>query len=264
MGKDIEKEKAREPETAVSGEATKGCSCGFILAVVAIIGVAIALLWPPLGTPRASRRMICSNNLKQIALALHNYHDEYESFPPAYVADETGKPMHSWRVLILPFIEQQHLYDQYNFDEPWDGPSNRQLIEQAPTIYTCPSFPDDKNKSRNVEEPLTQYFTVSGPHTAFPGTTAVAFRDILDGTSNALMVVECHTRHIAWTAPIDISPDELVQSLIVNDPLSSHPGGFQVALADGSVRFIADTIEPETLRRLLTIDDGELISDRDW
>ncbi|MEZ6114117.1 MAG: DUF1559 domain-containing protein [Pirellulaceae bacterium] len=84
------------------------------------------MLLPAVQTAReAARRSQCSSNLKQIELALHNYHDTFKSFPPAYIADANGRPMHSWRVLILPFMEQRELYDQCRFDEPWDGPNNQ-------------------------------------------------------------------------------------------------------------------------------------------
>src|SRR5436190_7601184 len=92
-----------------------------VLAVIGILGLLVALLLPAMrfGTREAARRMQCSNHLKQIGLALQNYHDEYKSLPPAYIADTEGKPMHSWRVLILPFMEQKPLYDKYDFNEPW-------------------------------------------------------------------------------------------------------------------------------------------------
>jgi hypothetical protein len=104
-----------------------------LLVVIAIIAVLIAFLLPAVRSARgAAYRSHCSSNLKQIALALHNYHDTFGAFPPAYVADESGKPMHSWRVLILPFLESSPLYDKYRFDEPWDGPNNRQLLKHMP------------------------------------------------------------------------------------------------------------------------------------
>src|SRR6476469_182788 len=91
-----------------------------LLVVIAIIGVLVALLLPAVQAAReAARRMQCSNHLKQIGLALQNYHDTFGSLPPAYLADSQGKPIHSWRVLILPFLENTTLYDRYSFDEPW-------------------------------------------------------------------------------------------------------------------------------------------------
>jgi hypothetical protein len=85
----------------------------------------------------SSRRSACRSNLKNIALALHNYHEDHGSYPPAYIADENGRPMHSWRILLLPYIERGDLYKQYRFDEPWDGPNNRKLASQMPGLYRC-------------------------------------------------------------------------------------------------------------------------------
>ena len=77
--------------------------------------------------------MQCSNSLKNISLALQNYHDTYRTFPAAYVPDKDGEPMHSWRVLILPYIEERNLYDKYDFTEPWDGPNNSKLLADMPS-----------------------------------------------------------------------------------------------------------------------------------
>ena len=106
--------------------------------------------------------MACSNNMKQIVLALQNYHDVYKSFPAAYIPDENGKPKHSWRVLILPFLERWDLYDAYNFDEPWNGPHNRSLLHRTPPALRCPS-------TTSSEADTTEYFAVVGPSAAWPG-----------------------------------------------------------------------------------------------
>src|SRR3990172_9467251 len=94
---------------------------------ILLLGMVVFLLLPGSGRSHnaASRRTACKNNLHQIEMALHYYHDKYHCFPPAYVADASGRPLHSWRVLLLPFLEQENLYRQYRFDEPWDGPHNR-------------------------------------------------------------------------------------------------------------------------------------------
>ena len=102
-------------------------------------GILVALLLPAVQAAReAARRMQCTNNLKQIALAMHNYHDVHGSFPAAYIADENGRPMHSWRVALLPYLERSDLYNQYNFNEPWDSPGNLKVAEQLPQTYRCP------------------------------------------------------------------------------------------------------------------------------
>lgn len=83
-----------------------------VVAMLGCLGLAALLLLPGVGSRPAGPRMSCGNNLRQIVVALHNYHDVYGSFPPAYIADKSGRPMHSWRVLVLPFMEQTLLYNQ--------------------------------------------------------------------------------------------------------------------------------------------------------
>jgi len=120
-----------------AGPAVAAIAVAVILGVFVCGGILVALLLPAVQSAReAARRAQCSNNLKQIALAFHNYHDTYRTFPPAYIPDEDGNPKHSWRVLILPFLEQRALYEQYNFDEPWDSPNNR-IVGNA-SIPTMP------------------------------------------------------------------------------------------------------------------------------
>ena len=86
------------------------------------------------GALNAAQRAECSNNLRQIAIALTNYSSVHGCLPPAYIPDKNGKPKHSWRVLILPFVEQKALYKRYNFDEPWNGPNNRKLAGRRPDV----------------------------------------------------------------------------------------------------------------------------------
>ncbi len=116
----------------------------------------------------------CKNNLKYIGLALWSYHKDHGSFPPAFIADETGKPMHSWRVLLLPYVGHSRLYSEYRFDEPWDGPHNSQLQDQlegrsilsrCPEVYRCPE--DGK-----AGVGRTSYVAIVGPRTAWKGSHA--------------------------------------------------------------------------------------------
>src|SRR5262249_35014844 len=118
--------------------------------------------WPIGGAREAARRMQCSNNLKHIGLALPNYHDDYRSLPPAYIADAEGRPMHSWRVLILPYLEQKSLYDKYDFSEPWNGPNNSKLHDQIIQAFCCPSRPGKQPRTE------TSYVVVRGAKTAWP------------------------------------------------------------------------------------------------
>ncbi len=203
------------------------------------------------------RRSQCANNLKQIALAFHNYHETFGAFPPAYIADASGKPIHSWRVLILPFLESSNLYSRYSFAEPWDGPNNIKLLDEMPSVFACSSW-----HQKTSDTSLTSYAIVAGPGTAFPGATATKFADVTDGPSDTLLIVEVSNVDIPWTAPRDL--DARAMSLRVNDPKKSglsshHPGGAQVALVDGSCAFMWSSIAPGDLKALVTIAGGEQV-----
>src|SRR5262245_41674761 len=112
----------------------------YLTAAALLLGIIVAILYPAVQQAReAARRSSCKCNLKILGLALHNYHDAHGCFPPAWLADSQGRPMHSWRVLILPYIDQAALYNRYNFAEPWDGPNNVKLLDEIPPVYKCPS-----------------------------------------------------------------------------------------------------------------------------
>jgi prepilin-type processing-associated H-X9-DG protein len=214
--------------------------------------VLIALLLPAVQAAReAARRMQCSNNLKQISLALHNYHDTYQAFPPAYTVDEEGNKLHSWRTLILPFVDSSPLYGRIDLDAPWDSPQNKQFSQMRPTIYACPSHPNSSPSATNV-------MAIVGPGTVFEGSNSIAFKDITDGTSNTILVVEVRESTTSWMEPTDLDLESM--SLQINggteDMGSYHPGGLQVALADGSVHFLVETIDVNLLKWLILRNDG--------
>jgi len=218
---------------------------GVVVSGICVIGILIALLLPAVqGAREAARRSQCKNQLKQIGLALHNYHDTYGTFPPAYVADETGKPMHSWRVLLLPFIEQNPMYEAYDFDKPWNDVSNLAVTSRVPEVFRCPSTPAQGRLN------TTHYVYITGPDTCFDGDKGIQVKDITDGTSRTLLVVESHQSSFAWSEPRDLDITTLGQA--ATGPSSAHPGGFQAVLADGSVRFITKSLAPEVFRALTT------------
>jgi hypothetical protein len=218
--------------------------------------------------PENTHRWLCSINLKQIALSLHNYHDVYKAFPPAFVADASGKPVHSWRVLILPFMCQDTLYNSYAFDEPWDGPTNRALLTNTPTIYQCPSRLDRSPTAAAY----TDYFAVIGPSAAWSGSTNRKRSDFKDPTSTTVLLVEIAGQKIAWTEPRDFTVDEVLKLMESRD--EAVEGGHRsegafgdapsyvryIALADGSVRCVSTRLSPEVWSHLLTIDDGADVS----
>ena len=187
-------------------------------------------------------------------MAVANYHDAYGCFPPAYVADRDGKPMHSWRVLILPFLEQRELYDAYDFAEPWDGPNNRKLADRVGMIYLRSGLESGHDRT-------TSFVAVVGPETAWRGAESLSYKDLAEGTKDTLMVVEVPDGQFRWMEPRDLRFDRM--SFRINDGsgrgLGSRLGGARVVSADGMVRTLPDGFDPVKLRAMLTADGGEAI-----
>lgn len=208
---------------------------------------------PPLEQARSeARRSQSMNNLKQLGLAMHNFYDAYKRLPAIGTFDATGKPLLSWRVHILPYVEQQKLYDQFRRDEPWDSEHNRKLIAKMPEIFRCPA---SKHKA---EHGLATYRLVVGEHTPFPGREGIELKQIIDGTSNTIMAVEVDDDHtVVWTKPegLPFNAETPAEGLG-----GQFEGGFQCVFCDGSAHFIPLPNDPERLRCLLMRDDGKPIS----
>jgi hypothetical protein len=189
-------------------------------------------------------------------LAVANYHETYGCFPPAFVADRDGRPVHSWRVLLLPFLGQQALYDAYHFDEPWDGPRNRTLAGKAGSIYLRNGLESDSTHT-------TSFVAVVGPGTAWPGAGPLSYKDLGDGSHTTLLVVEVPDGTFLWMEPRDLRFDRM--SFRINDRtgrgLGSRLGGARVVSADGTVRTLPDDFAPETLKAMLTANGGETVGD---
>lgn len=211
--------------------------------------VMFALLLPAVTQAReAARRTQTRNTLKQIGLAMHNYHDVHGNFP-ARANFKKEKPLLSWRVHILPFIDGADLYQQFHLDEPWDSKHNKELIKRMPAFY--------RNPNMNIEDHKTNFLTISGEGTAFDGEEGTAIGDIRDGSSNSILAVEANKEQaVIWTKPDDLEfdPEKPLQGLG-----KFRRGGFNALFADGAVRFISVNIDKETLRAYMTIDGGERI-----
>jgi hypothetical protein len=163
--------------------------------------------------------------------------------------------MHSWRVLILPFLEQGALYNAYNFAEPWNGPNNARLGTRVGNIFRRPDAREDSV--------MTSFVAVVGPETGFTGVKSLKLEEIGDGTSKTIMFVEIANSDIHWMEPRDLAFSRL--SFKVNDPrqpggIGSTYGDVRIALMDGSVRQLKDGISPRVLRALLTASGGEPIT----
>lgn len=211
-----------------------------VLLGVIVLWVIGYLLLPSGGHPRSfADRLQSSNNLKYIGLALHNYHDTYRNLPPAFFPDEDGKPMHSWRVLILPLVEEEDLYQQYHFDKPWDAPENLKLVEQIPEVYTSPYDREQRKLG------LTPYQAVSAPGTVMGTTRAARWDDLSRSNTPRIMVVADFDDPVPWTKPEDISPAEIIARI---QQFKRHsPSRFHVLQSDGSVTPINDEMTVEEL-----------------
>ena len=186
------------------------------------------------------------NNLKQIALAMHNYHSKYDTFPPAYRTDSNHQPLLSWRVLILPFVEEQNLFDEFHLNEPWDSPHNRALIPRMPKMFASPF-----ESSALIKAGKTVYLTPRGNSTMFPGAQAIRIGDVPDGTSNTIMTVEVDGANATiWTKPDDWDVSRGVPEL--NRP-------FMACIGDGSVRTFRKELEPGVWQALTTRNAKDMI-----
>jgi hypothetical protein len=205
---------------------------------------------------RAALNSSTQGPLNQVLMALHNYHAEYGCLPPAYIADKDGKPMHSWRVLILPYLDESALYQAYRFDEPWDSAHNLSLADSMPRSFLARTEPASRR--------YTNIVVIVGPSTAFPGGTSTTFDDFKDGTDNTILVTEIANSDICWLEPRDL--DSATMSFKTNDrkkPSISSVGWRRpyVVLAHSIHAYpVPEDTPPEALRALTTIAGGEATS----
>lgn len=230
-----------------------------ILRVFAALGgilLLIALMLPAVRTAGpAARRAQCVNNLKQIALALHNYHQDFQALPPAYTVDESGRPLHSWRTLILPYLEQKRLYETIDFSKPWNDPANAKALATGVPEFRCTESTGPEN--------TTTYLGIVAPNSCFSPTEPRSFDAITDGTGSTIMVIEAgESSAVPWMAPLDA--DESLVLTFGPESKLHHNGGTNAAFADGSVRFLKSTLSLKPRRALITISGNEKISQDEY
>jgi len=208
---------------------------------------------PVLRVRDAANRSKGSNNLKQIALAFHSYHDVNGRLP-ADVVDKDGQPILSWRVLILPYLEQAPLYQEFKLDEPWNGPNNSKLLEKMPKTLESPRVVTKKKG-------YTVYQGFSGDDALFrPGKPALNLPAIPDGCSNTIMVLETSSA-VPWTRPADIPFDPKKDLPDIGKAYGQKP---MAAMCDGAVRALdLKKISAETLKAAITPSGGEVLG-KDW
>jgi hypothetical protein len=225
-----------------------------VLVVLGILALLVVLFMPATRNAReAARRSQCKNNLKQIGLALYNYHEVYKEFPPAYTVDEHGKPLHSWRTLILPFIDQVVLYQHIDLSKPWNDPANALAFQRVVPTYLCPSRKSDPEK--------TTYLAIIGVNTCFRPVRSLNLEEVTDGVSNTLAVVEVSAEHaVHWMSPHDADLVLLLGLSQEKDSLQ-HTGGYHTLLFDGSVRFLSINLQESILRALVSATGNEEVGE---
>jgi hypothetical protein len=240
---------------------------GIVLGLVFAVWLAAAFLVPTYSRAGPeSWRSTCGNSIRQIALALHNYHDQYGSFPPPYVLGPDGTLWHSWRALILPYLAYAPKFTgPYRFDEPWNGPNNSRLAAQAHHPFACPA-------DGSLKPGATSFYFVVGPERQPPGTSVLRLDDVTDPHDETILLVESDTVGANWLEPRDLTVEEALAGADPIEPRASprissrhtdssglrrwHLGN-NVATVDGRVLRLPDDVDRTLLESLLTIDGGE-------
>jgi prepilin-type N-terminal cleavage/methylation domain-containing protein/prepilin-type processing-associated H-X9-DG protein len=269
-----------------------------LLVVVAIIGALVALVLPAVQRSRESaRRTECVNNVRQHGLALGEYHDIDEKLPPAVADDPTRRLLHTWEVVLLPYVEQQALYDRYDFSATPDAAVNRPVTSTRISIYSCPSS-DDAYYEGDGTFAKGDYAAVSGVQPAenggpmYPGSKT-RYRDITDGLSNTLLVGELYFHNLGWARGSASGTTgggggagaafsrAVSRWWSCNSPCaqpglnppntdcnnhcerrfqfsSPHGEGVHFVYCDGHTEMVSDSIDDEVLKALVTISTGEI------
>jgi len=223
---------------------------GVILLVV--FGMALMLVPAVRSAREATRRIQCNGRLRQLALAVLSYHHHYNVFPPACTVDENGNPLHSWRTLILPFLDQQKLYEAIDLSKPWNDPVNAVANTAVFDVYRCPST--------DLEATRTTYMAVVTPESVMRPIQSCKLEEIIDGISNTLLLVEVSSeKAVHWMSPVDA--DEQALQTQKGKTTLAHPGIRNGALVDGSVWFLRESLPSEQIHALITVDGNEAVGE---
>lgn len=214
----------------------------FLSVALSFAWIAVAAADPP-AVDEAQLRAL--RQLRELTVAMMNHHDAYKSFPPPAILSRTGEPLLSWRVKVLPFFGEQGaaLYKEFKLDEPWDSPHNLALLVKMPDVYRCP-------KSRLNENGCTVYQVPVGPDTVFEGSQGTSIRQISDGTSRTICIVEVDEAHaVPWTKPADLEWDPAHPAAGLG---GHYAAGFLATSCDCALHVIPLDTDPDVLRALFT------------
>lgn len=225
-----------------------------ILVLVAALGSFAAWMVWTVGWPtwkswmHQGSHQRCRDKLRQIGLALLNYYDTWGRFPPAVTYDANGKAMHSWRVLILPYLGEQALYQRYDLTQPWNSPSNMQLLNQIPDV-----FKDDSSNRGH-----TMVVAITGPGTLFPPTGSGTYNSVAKPASHVVVVAEMARSNILWTEPRDLSITNMrfeLNNFSQPSIRAQHSAGPHVLTLDGSSHWLRSDVPEHLVRSLLDGND---------
>jgi len=237
------------PSASTGGCLLAGAVAGVLLLIVLFSGTFL-VKWPEM--PSHPRLTTCSNNLNKIYQALLDYQKVHGSLPPAYTVDDDGRPLHSWRVLLLPHLGEEALYRQIRLDEPWNSSHNLVAANRMPKVYQCPEHP-----FLACDE--TSYVVVVGAHTMFPFSQGRCLPNVKDALERTILLVEQRSG-VKWMEPTDLDFDTM--SFAINNAKESslgsfHPGNANVLFCDGTVKALSNRLSPVIVQQLLEVDDGE-------
>lgn len=238
------------------------CSRGWRMMAIngCLVVLLVMMMVPhPARSKHAAYRGRCVNNLGRIAQALDRYHAEHGRYPPATVYDAQGRRMHSWRVLILPYLGEEQLYREYRMDEPWYGPHNRQLASRVPAVFRCPANPGHPE--------MTSYVAPVGPGTAWDDPQGMQRDAIQDEPGETVLVAEIADIDIHWMEPRDVvfRPQMASKEGGTRTVFSSkHTGAVVVAFVDGSVISLSKEAPDTLVEALLTANGGEEVDGGEW
>lgn len=232
------------------------CAAALIAVSVSLV-LMFAFLFPAVRNARVvATKTQSAANLQKILAAMQKYEQRHGSFPPAYLADENGKPKHSWRVLILPELGYQHVFDNYDFSQPWDSPTNEYVRRMMPAEYASNADPEA------LAQFETSYMVVVGKDTMFPPGGSTRSQDVVDLPADTIVIAETPVTGASWMAPVDFDSQFMQFEINGRDGIeigSKHPGGAHVVTLDGTPHFLIDEAPPELIRAMTTINGGEVI-----
>jgi hypothetical protein len=179
--------------------------------------------------------------LKQLDLGVGSYMDHHSSTPPPFLWDPEGRRAHSWRVLLLPYVDHPKLYDEYNRDLPWDAPENSMLLDKTPDAYRSPA-------AGGQPASVTNYLAVVGHDTLWPPGRSLSTKEWMEFPTDTVVVVEDLESSVRWTEPRDLELDEAMD----DDGPFRRPGGVLCLFHDGSVRLVGPDVDRDVLESMLT------------